>query len=88
MPKSRFTEEQIAGILKDAEGERNIREICRKYGISAQTFYKWRATFSGMHSSEVKTMKDLQEENTKLKRLLGVKELELMAVKAVLEKKL
>ncbi len=87
MRQSRFTEAQIAGILKESETGMNNREICRKYGISAQTFYTWRSKYGGMQVGDVKTIKALEKENATLKRILGQKELELAAVIAVLEKK-
>jgi putative transposase len=87
MKKSRFTEEQIVGVIKESEAGIPVAELCRKHGISDGTFYKWRAKYGGMQVSDVKKMKGLEEENATLKRLLGQKELELTAVKAVLEKK-
>lgn len=87
MKKSRFSEEQIVAILKESEAGMSNAEICRKYGISDATFYNWRSKYGGMTVSDVKKMKTLEEENSTLKRILGQKELEITAMKAVLSKK-
>ena len=71
MKKSRFTEEQIAFALKQAETGTRIDEICRKMGISDATFYKWRQKYGGLGPSELRKLKQLEEENSKLKRLLA-----------------
>ena len=87
MKKSRFSEEQIVAILKESEAGVSNADICRKHGISDQTFYKWRAKYGGMQVSDVKKMKALEEENALLKRILGQKELDIAALKVVVEKK-
>lgn len=87
MKKSRFSEEQIVAILREVELGLSVSEVSRKYAISEQTFYNWRSKYGGMQVSDVKKMKALEEENATLKRILGQKELELTAVKAVLAKK-
>ena len=87
MKKSRFSEDQIVSILKEADAVIGISELCRKYGITNQTVYRWRSKYGGMQVGDVSKMKTLEEENATLKRLLGQKELEITAMKAVLEKK-
>jgi putative transposase len=71
MKKSRFTEEQIIGFLKQADAGMPVKELCRKGGFSDATFYKWRAKFAGMDASDVKRLKELEGENSKLKKLLA-----------------
>eukprot|EP01034_Spumella_vulgaris_P028863 gene28863-35800_t len=68
--KKRFTEEQIIGVLKEAEAGAKVADLSRKYCISDATFYNWKATFGGMTVSEAQRLKDLESENAKLKRLL------------------
>ncbi len=84
MKKSRFSEEQIIGFLKQAEAGLPIKELCRKGGFSDATFYKWRARFGGMEVADAKRLRELELENSKLKRLLAEAHLDMHALKSVL----
>ena len=83
----RHTPEQIASILQQQEGGLKVAEICRQNSISEQTFYRWKSQYGGMTSSEVRELKALREENRKLKQLIGEKELDLAAMKTIIEGK-
>ena len=85
--KKRFTEEQIIGVLKEAEIGLKVAEICRKYGISDATYYNWKAKFGGMTVSDAQRLKALEAENGKLKRLLAETMLENAALKDVVGRK-
>ncbi len=87
MRKKRFTEEQIHEILKESEAGMSTGELCRKYGISKNTFYNWRSKYSGMELSDLKKMRELEDENNKLKKLVADQALDIQALKAVLSKK-
>ena len=87
MKRTRFTEEQIVKILKLQENGLKVTEICRQNGISEQTFYRWKSKYGGMSVSEIKRLKELEAENRRLKQLIGEKELDILALKAALEKK-
>jgi putative transposase len=71
MKRSRFTEEQIIGVLREQEAGLKVSEVCRKHGISEPTFYAWKAKFGGMSVSDAKRLKQLEDENAKLKKLLA-----------------
>lgn len=88
MKKSRFSPEQIAGILKDYDQGKSSEELCRNHGISRQTFYKWRSKYAGMESKDLKRLKELEEENSKLKRMYANLALDLEAARYIIEKKL
>jgi putative transposase len=79
--RARFSEEQIIGILKTAEVAGNIREECRKHNITEQTFYRWRRRYGGMEVSEAKKLRDLERENSELKRMLAELSLDIRALK-------
>ena len=83
MKKSRFTEEQIIGFLKQADAGMPVKELCRKGGFSDAAFYKWRAKFGGMDVSDAKRLKELESENAKLKKLLAEAHLDIHAIKSV-----
>lgn len=85
--KKRFSEEQINKILKENESGVATQDVCRKYGISLNTLYRWRSKYGGMELSDMKKLKLLEDENNKLKKLLAETMLENQAIKAVLEKK-
>lgn len=87
MKKTRFTEAQIVSILQQQEAGKSVKDISREYGISDATFYNWKAKYGGMQISDVKRMKDLEDENSRLKRIVANLTLENDAIKTVLEKK-
>lgn len=87
MKKVRFTETQIISILKQQEAGISVKDLAREHGISEATFYNWKAKYGGMEANEMKRMKDLEEENNRLKRIVANLTLENDAIKHVLEKK-
>ncbi len=86
MRRSRFSEEQIVGILKEHEAGAAAAALCRRHGISQQTFYRWRQKYGGLDRSEVRRLKALEEENARLKRLVAEQALDLQAFKELLRK--
>ena len=87
MRKSRYTEEQIILALKEHEAGRTTAQICRKLGVSEQTFYRWKAKFGGMDVADAKRLKGLEEENRKLKLLVGELALDNQGLRFLLTKK-
>ena len=88
MKRSRFTETQIISILKEADTGMSVKEVCRKHGISDATFYNWKSKYGGMSASELKRLREIEEENAKLKRMYAELALENTALKDLIEKKL
>ena len=86
MKKTRYSEEQIIGVLKEAEAGLPITELCRKYGISDATYYNWKARYGGMTTSEMRKLRQLEDENRRLKQLVADLTLDNQALKAVISK--
>jgi putative transposase len=87
MNPSRFTEEQIIGILREQEAGVKTADVCRTHGISSATFYKWKAKYGGLEVSDAKRLKALEDENAKLKKLLAEAELDKAMLKEIASKK-
>lgn len=87
MKKSRFTETQIVRVLKEYESGRKTEDLCRELGISSATFYKWKAKYGGMEGNELKRMRDLEEENARLKKMFAELSMDHSILKDVITKK-
>jgi putative transposase len=88
MRKSKFTETQIVTALKTVEAGRLVKDVCREMGVSEATYYVWKAKYGGMEASDVKRMRELEDENRKLKQMYAELSLENYALRDVIEKKL
>lgn len=86
MKRSRFNEEQILGVLKEAEAGAKVSELCRRHGISEATFYSWRSKYGGLEISEMRRLRQLEEANRRLKSIVADQALDLRALKDVLAK--
>ncbi len=87
MRQSRFSEEQIIGVLKQAEGGMKTAEICRQHGISNATYYKWKGKYGGLEVSEARRLRQLEEENRRLKQMVAEQALDIQALRTVVSKK-
>lgn len=83
MKKSRFSEAQIIGILKQVEAGRQVKDVCREHGISDATYYQWKSKYGGMEAADIKRLRDLEDENRKLKMIVADLSLENRAIKEV-----
>jgi putative transposase len=88
MKKTKFTESQIIGILKEQEAGKKVAEICRAHGISQPTFYGWKSKYSGLEINQVKRMKELESELSQYKKIVAEQTLHITVLKDVIEKKL
>ena len=88
MKRSKFTPVQIAKILKDFDQGKSVDQLTREYGVSSSTFYKWRSKYAGMNSKELKRLKELEEENARLKRMYATLALDHQMAKEIIGKKL
>ena len=88
MKRSKFSETQVVAILKEGEAGRAVAEICREYGISNATYYQWKSKYGGLEASDLKRMRELEDENNRLKKMYADLALEHHALKDVVAKKL
>lgn len=86
MKAKRYTEEQIIAVLKEGEAGARVSDLCRKYGMSDATYYNWKAKYAGLTVNELKRLKTLEEENRRLKQIVGEQALDIRALKELLSK--
>jgi len=86
MVRRRYTEEQIIAVLREGEAGAKVTDLCRKYGMSDATYYNWKARYAGLTVSELKRLKALEEENRRLKQIVGEQALDIRALKDLLSK--
>jgi len=87
MKRSKFTDEQILAIVKEGEAGRKVADVCRAHGITDQTYYRWKAKYGGMERSELQRLKQVEDENRRLKHIVAEQTLDIQALKAVVAKK-
>lgn len=87
MKRGQFTEEQIIGILREVEAGQKVADVCRKYGVSQSTFHRWRSMYSGMEVSQVRRLRQLEEENRRLKQIVADLTLDNVMLKDITSKK-
>jgi putative transposase len=87
MRKSKYSEEQIIGILREAEGDTPVKAVCARHNLSETTFYKWRAKYGGMEINEARRLRSLEDENSRLKRLVADQAVQIHILKEVNSKK-
>ena len=88
MRKSKYSEHQIIAILKAVEAGRTVKDVCREHELSEATYYKWKAKYGGMEAADIKRLRELEEENRRLKQMYANLSLEHAALKDIIEKKL
>lgn len=86
MKRSKFSDEQILAIVKEGEAGRKLTDLCRTYGITEQTYYRWKAKYGGMELSEMPRLKQLEDEDRRLKQIVAEQTLDIQALKAVVAK--
>ena len=87
MKRSKFSDEQILAIVKEGEAGRKVADVCRTHGITEQTYYRWKSKYGGLELSEMQRLKQLEDENRRLKQIVAEQTLDIQAMKAVIAKK-